>query len=570
MARSTIITLAVILFICSVAEMSSAQWKQLSMPPVGTGIRNGVYGEAGCIQFQHGILWAGRDKLYVSADSGVSWTLQNFSSNGPICDIQFFDKSIGFLSSKDGLFFTTNGGTTWTRKTIFDGLTLLYASFNIAFGPSSQIMYGYDFTDGSFFVTRNGGATWHATNLCFTGALCFTVSRSGIIYVLAPESNSPSTQARLVSSSDEGVTWIRHSGVVDADCYTICADSSDDNTLYLHDEAYYGAASDVESNIMKTTDAGESWVALTHDPSKSYTGAMYYSGRTFYSGKHDNQIMRSTDNGKSWTICPCPQMSTDGRTITCINDNTVFVLDSLGYVWKAEYLCGDTLSSGHCIDVATADKKTDTIGGSVSVPIIVSGRSGPGTVELSLHYREGLKYIGAFSPAGGPLDLPGEQMTGRSRIRANNVTADTIGFAEFQVFFNADSKPNVQFDSVVIVGGPPCPLSALMDSALSTVSGPSGCGTMAIGSFLFYGKIPEFSLAANAVTSEIVIRSSCKRDNVKILFVDVLGNVIKTYTRDLKPGDNCVLPVENLANGMYTLEFITVNGQTFQHFVVQR
>src|SRR5205085_10125244 len=110
----------------------------------------------------------------------------------------------------------------------------------------------------------------------------------------------------------------------------------------------------------------------------------------------------------------------------------------------------------HQLSILTTDQATDTIAGSVDVPITIHGLDHAEDVELVLHYDNGLTYDSSFSSTTS-LDMPNEQWTNRSKLHITQAKPDTIlGYARFNTF--GDSMQSyVTFDSVMVLTGiTPC------------------------------------------------------------------------------------------------------------------
>lgn len=89
--------------------------------------------------------------LLWTENGGQNWTVIDSSISPYIRDAQFVSTTTGFLASLDGIFKTTDGGTTWIRKyqSTFYGLYFLNEQIGWAVG------YG-----GKIVKTIDGGETW--------------------------------------------------------------------------------------------------------------------------------------------------------------------------------------------------------------------------------------------------------------------------------------------------------------------------------------------------------------------------------------------------------------------------
>ena len=143
-------------------------------------------------------------RLYVSTDSGASWT-----ETRPAGDVDAFwaglavssdgGRMLAVSSTSNVAYVSTNGGNTWTGHTInagVSGLTDLCAS--------SDGMTAYAAaTDMAMWATTDAGTTW--TNLSLSGLSGTSIWRLGC----SADGTTVygATDAEVFSSSDNGTTW---------------------------------------------------------------------------------------------------------------------------------------------------------------------------------------------------------------------------------------------------------------------------------------------------------------------------------------------------------------------------
>ena len=285
------------------AQGAGAQWKRMSLP------RFTVPGSYGCVQFQNGWLWVGRHELFSSPDTGRTWVSSNLTlePGDVIHDIRFFDHLNGFVStSNTGIYVTSDAGTTW-KKTFS-----IPSCWNIAYGPNSSILYTLCTINCNFYISKNSGATWNSINLGGQYGLCLTVAKSGKIYAFVTHDYNGATQGWIMSSTDQGSTWLKHTGLIDGDCFVLAVDSCDSNKLYLMNEDYYSTL-DNESNVYLTTDEGNSWKAFTHDAYPAANGGAALTTGTIYIPTDRGTTLRSTDKGVTWKSLTSPFHAPDSR-----------------------------------------------------------------------------------------------------------------------------------------------------------------------------------------------------------------------------------------------------------------
>jgi photosystem II stability/assembly factor-like uncharacterized protein len=214
--------------------------------------------------------------------------------------------------------------------------------------------------------------------------------------------------------------------------------------------------------------------------------------------------------------------------------------------------------SPHPLSIATSNQSTDTIGGSIYVPITISGLDHTEDIELVLHYEKDLKYEGSYSGTI-QLDIANEQWPGRSKLHISQAKRDVIlGYAKFDVF--GDSIPShVTFDSVTILTAKsPCQY-ILPASVTSTITPPSGCGIQTLTHFLRDSLMPRLSVVPNPTSGEVSITSTVALGEVIIAVYDMLGikqNIIYATLQKNIPA-KILLPS---FNGVYNLVVQTLQN----------
>lgn len=660
-----------------------AQWKKIAtslVQPVQL-----IPQSFGAIHYKDGVIWVGWKTLYRSVDLGANWTVCNSSFLNAkadiITDINFFDKTNGLLSTAaGGVFISADGGLSW--KQIFNNPT---GVLNVAFAGSLNTIYAIT-GDGFFAVSFNRGANWKTTRPGGDYGICFAEAIDKTIYVLTTGGNIFGEVGEISSSTDQGATWTILPGSPDGDSYTMCADSCDLSKLYLANEDHQSTVNDL-SDLYYSRDSGKSWISTVGFPTPYLSGGMTCTKNVLYASSLGKGIYRSTDKGISWksiggVTMPNPRdkgMAFDARNIACADDNTVFLLDVEGSIWKTTNSGGDSLlkppintilsftpdtlfqgdsiftcdsvinkkiyitsfgcripkiistivngadrssfellavpstlngtdsvmltfrpqSSGKLsadliitlddgriiiipvsgygipsipLAINTQDQTADTLGGTVAIPIAVSGLQKPEDVTLVVHYDTVLNYNGSFSLANARLDIPGQQWKGRSKISISNLkTSGVSANAFFDVFNDSLRRQLVWFDSIdVITSVPPCRYAtASLVTAFSTISALSGCGMQMLSRFIHYGEVPQFSIMPNPTGGDASITSSVNLGEANIQIIDMLGAErgasIVIFTKDSPVKIELQVP-----NGVYVLRINSGAGIYDLRIVVSR
>ncbi len=315
------------------AQDATSQWTQLARAGPGNYLS-----ETGALAFRNGKLWFGRDKLYLSTDTGKTWTTQlslpPINSSSPwfgITDIDFSDTNHGIVSDGGGVFLTSDGGQHW--------LSVPGA------GPSWSAVL-LDSENAGMFVVGGAGAAERATvdtswQVSPTNAVfCVRTNhdRNKCYYMVDTFVSTGSGGQELLLNdlwltTDRGQTWREPGGKFGNDCFTMAVDSCDDNILYVANENYY-AFNLFNGYILRSADGGVSWDTVFTAPRRFLTGGIVVSTHGIYCQTMTEGVIRSTDQGATWNVIGGPSSVADSRTLTVVNDTTIIASDSLGNVWK--------------------------------------------------------------------------------------------------------------------------------------------------------------------------------------------------------------------------------------------
>ena len=169
------------------------------------------------LDMRHIFIGTDQGNIYESEDGGVTWTLKQALAT-PIAAISFHDEAYGYLLTAAGnAYKTVDGGDNWgATSTAATGLTT--ARDIIALSPYFAYAVG---VEGMFF-TMDGGATWTARNGYNIAAIDYINEMVGIAVGYANAASSYYT-------IDGGYSWSRMPAVTNAgyrDVAMIGADSA--------------------------------------------------------------------------------------------------------------------------------------------------------------------------------------------------------------------------------------------------------------------------------------------------------------------------------------------------------
>ena len=250
------------------------------------------------------------DGVYKSIDGGINWTHMGLEAQSIVSKI-IVDPSntdiiyastmgIPFFESTDrGLYKSTDGGLTWTKKLfvsenagVIDMVMnpanpqVIYASsWNRIRNNETSMVYG---PDSHIYKTTDGGNNW---TILSNGLPSFTTCRIGL--------------AMSVQNPDK--------------LYAMIVDT----TFFLQ-------------GVYKTTNGGAAWTNATGNFDNGLFGGQgWYFGKIFVNPQNDNEIylpgvdlQKSTNGGTTWSPATPPwwtyEVHADGHYMDFIDGNTFF------------------------------------------------------------------------------------------------------------------------------------------------------------------------------------------------------------------------------------------------------
>ncbi len=294
-------------------------------------------------------------RMFRSTDAGNSWTTFNTNlTNQSILSITALSEKVLYVGTLNGVFRSTDGGESWikTNTGIINTHIEKLVFFRDAF---------YAITDDDIVKSADGGNSWVSVNkgLIAGDGATLTVS-GGKLYAATNETNyglNPST-AGIYSLADNGSSWIPvQTNMQSANnrIYVV-------NQLAISGEIFYVVGQMGGKEWLYRWRLGEAlWTQLTPQQDLFGWGALAVSDRTIYISSVRGKLLRSVDEGETWTEVSQNLPNWDREIGTY----------DLAFVGETIYAKAG--SSGGC----------STDGGETWRPIIVAGLPG-GYIEMQL------------------------------------------------------------------------------------------------------------------------------------------------------------------------------------------
>jgi photosystem II stability/assembly factor-like uncharacterized protein len=276
-----------------------------------------------------------------SALAASGWQVQNPGTTNRLWDIDAVDGNTAWAVGEFmTILKTTDGGASWTPQT--SGIAP-EQSLNAVSALNANTVWAVG-TGGNIIRTTNGGSSWSLQ--LAGGAYTFTdvvavdmdnVWAVGldVVWGPGPSPDYPPVAigyATIVRTNDGGTTWAKQFSEKDNFCFSISAANSN--------SAWVASA----KGILKTTNAGASWVRQTGDnlnvtaiactDTNTAWATAYPTPTTQYTYNVWPSVYRTTDGGTSWKeVLPFLYYNLFS-SITAVNDKVAWVAGGGGKIYK--------------------------------------------------------------------------------------------------------------------------------------------------------------------------------------------------------------------------------------------
>jgi len=315
-----------------------------------------------------GFVCGSSGEIDITTDAGATWT----ATPTPQTDWTFFQMKvispteIYAVGAPDFLYKSTNLGATWTALPIMPvaGPASTYIWYSLDKQGSILTLVG-DF--GVVAKSTNGGTVWTSNNFLLTTQLMFDIQ-------MVPGTNNVVAVGRQWSSGTRSVLYSSNAG---ANWATIDIGVNTDLNAISMVTSQIGYACGTNSQVVKTTNGGLNWAAVTQPSTTNYTlYSMEFinkdTGWVFvnYLLPAGGGIFKTTNGGTSWTQqgsnITAPIMSADmvdannGYLTLNPSGNPIYKTTNGGSTWTSV----TTPLTGNIYDVSAVDANTLYIGAS--------------------------------------------------------------------------------------------------------------------------------------------------------------------------------------------------------------
>ena len=256
-----------------------------------------------------GRAWAVGDGgvIAFTTDGGVTWAAQASGTTDNLLGVYFANPDDGWVVGENGtVLLTADGGDNWTAIS----------------GITSQRLYGIHFptTDegwavgngGVIYYSDDGGYSWSSQTSTTTSNLY------GVFFSDASTGWAVGERSTILHTTD-GSTWTAQTSGLTTNIDLRDVDFNAAGTI--------GLIAGEKGTILRSTDSGASWGAVTSDTDQYLYSVDFFDGAVNSAWIAGGQtydpgiIMRSTDNGLNWAS-QVPVMTNSYRQMLGISFNT--------------------------------------------------------------------------------------------------------------------------------------------------------------------------------------------------------------------------------------------------------
>ncbi|MBI1804324.1 MAG: hypothetical protein HY033_06435 [Ignavibacteriae bacterium] len=249
-----------------------------------------------------------------TSNGGVTWEKQHeLLAPSSINDVHFLTPSDGWaVGSSNNIFRTTDGGLTWISRVVGGGnTTLTSVTFTT---PSAGFVVG---AHGEVYRTANGGILWSPISIGDS------INLNQIIMTNASEGWIVGDVGKSYHTTDGGITW---SPTVFGDGSNINSIAQIGNHIWIVGE--YG-------HIYHSTNDGSTWSPLDHGSRLSVNWVTFPSATVGYAVGQTGLIMRTTDAGESWVEQTSPDPTVSCYGIDCIDETHAWAVGDDGTIFRS-------------------------------------------------------------------------------------------------------------------------------------------------------------------------------------------------------------------------------------------
>ena len=251
----------------------------------------------------YGYIITGSGAIYKSTFMGVGWNKLNTGITENLTGVSVISKDTVFVTSTQKLYSTFDGGQHWITSNI--------TNYNITSSVFISSKVGHTgCSNGNVYKTIDGGKTWTLKSSINSSSsninkMYFLDGKTGFI--------SRGYGGEILKTTDAGETWKSING------------TSDDINSFFFLDSQNGFIAGDHGVIFKTTNGGSSWEWISFQNGRydgtDINGLYFIDKMTGFAVGLSGRILKTTDGGKTWngyapTYSSIKQLQFTSNTIT--------------------------------------------------------------------------------------------------------------------------------------------------------------------------------------------------------------------------------------------------------------
>ena len=227
--------------------------------------------------------------IWVSSDSGASWTERNNTSN--INSVKLSADGTKIFATYRGasqVLISNDFGLSWSTSTPTGYVCVNACAVDISSDGTKIYLINYD---GGVYVSSNSGTSWTQTNSNPYRFTSVASSSSGQYVLVSEESNN-----KLYLSSDYGQTWINLSAANSFNTNWVSVDISDDGQKLV--------ATGYQNYVYTSSNGGTTWTTRTAVSGTQVRVASSSDGNVIVATNWGSNLRLTTDGGANWDSEP--------------------------------------------------------------------------------------------------------------------------------------------------------------------------------------------------------------------------------------------------------------------------
>ncbi|MGD1046900.1 MAG: T9SS type A sorting domain-containing protein [Bacteroidota bacterium] len=245
------------------------------------------------------------DGIFLSTNNGTSWTVVD-SGLTNIDVYVLVANGTNLLAGGFGVFLSTNNGTSWTA--VSRGLPTYAAVVALAISGSNLIA-GDVF--GNFLLTNND-TSWTAVKVGLTNNIVNAFAVSG--------TNLFAGGSGVFLSTDNGISW------------TAAGLTKNSVRAFAVNGTNLFAGTD--GGVFLSSNNGTSWTAVSSGLTNTDVCALAVNGTNLFAGTFFGDVFLSTNNGTSWTAVSSGLPANVRIYTLCVNGSNLFAGTTGSGIWK--------------------------------------------------------------------------------------------------------------------------------------------------------------------------------------------------------------------------------------------